>query len=101
MPNETPSHCQVSNLDLFFMILGYVRYAMGRMSTAPSSAQDFIKKYGDHLTDHQISQIANEIEEGLGFEERTRGRAFLESNVDHLTWKETLEIAKNQLALRS
>jgi hypothetical protein len=99
MPIEPPLSCQVSNVDLFFMVLGYVRYAMGRMSTAPSTAQDLVGKYGHALSDRQLSQIGDEIESNIALEERTSST--LGATVDHETWKETLALVRRQLALRS
>jgi hypothetical protein len=98
MANETPDSCQVSNLDLFFLILGYVRYAMGRMSSAPSSAQDFIARYGGHLTDRQLTQIADEIEKAIQLEERVKST--LGATVDHETWKACLASARRIVASR-
>ena len=99
MPSDHPTHCQVSNVDLFFLVLGYVRYAMGRMSTAPSTAQDLVARYGSHLSDHQLKQVADEIEEQVRLHERTS--LTLGATIDHQTWKETLAATRRQLELRS
>lgn len=98
MPSEPLPFCQVSNADLFFMVLGYVRYAMGRTSTAGLTAQDMITKYGHALTTDQLTQIAAEIDHDLRMAERMDG--FLGARCDHETWKGTAALIHQQLALR-
>ena len=51
--------------ELFWLLLGNVRYAMGRTSMAPTVAQDAVRKYAHALKPHQVEQIGKEVREEL------------------------------------
>ena len=51
--------------ELFWLLIGNVRYSMGRTSMAVPTTCDLVKRYGHALTAKQLAQIAGEIREGL------------------------------------
>jgi len=67
------------------MLLGYVRYAMGRMSSAPSLARDLVRSYGPACNDVQLEQIRREVAEELASYEMSNKTLGWEC--DHATWK--------------
>jgi hypothetical protein len=75
---------QVSPNDLWWLVGGYVRYALYRTSTAPATACDFVARYGRHFTRQQLQQIADEIETELRIAESNGG--FVGHRCDHDTW---------------
>jgi len=85
-------------MDLWVMLLGYVRYAMGRMSTAPGMAQDLVKHYGPGCNDQQLKQIRDEIAAELATYDRMSKP--LGMNCDHRTWQQTLALVEAQLLAR-
>jgi hypothetical protein len=90
MPKRTKSilgfdMIPVAQNHLWFLLLGYVRYAMGRMSTAPSTAADMVRDYSSALSTEQIQQLREEIKV-----ETTRAEnkeEFLGMKCDHDTWR--------------
>lgn len=69
---------------LWCLLLYTVRYAMGRMSSAPSDAADWVRYYRKHLDQSQIDQIADEVEKEL---QRCISRGtLLGHQCDHETW---------------
>jgi len=97
-PTKTVDGCHVASTDLFFMILGYVRYAVGRMSMAPSEAQAIIARYGHALEKAHLTQIESEIARELARCERMNQPLGME--MDHKTWKDTVVELQRQLASR-
>lgn len=83
-PHQVPVDVQ----HLWPMLLGYVRYAMGRMSTAPSTAAELVRCYASALTQEQREQIRDEIRAELDRREK-RGEK-LGMDCDHRTWRELL-----------
>ena len=74
---------------MWCLLLYTVRYAMGRMSSAPSDAADWVRRYRKHLTAGQIEQIAEEVETELRIcenAERTLGM-----DCDHKVWRRLVE----------
>lgn len=69
---------------LWLLLLYSMRYALGRMSSAPSDVADRIRVYSKHLEPSQVAQIANEVEEALRQCE-IRGE-LLGQRCDHDTW---------------
>lgn len=69
---------------MWCLLLYTVRYAMGRMSSAPSDAADWVRQYRKHLTAQQIEQIAEEVETELRICEH-QGRT-LGMDCDHKVW---------------
>lgn len=61
MKRGTPT-TRVLNRDLWILVLGYVRYAIGRRSTAASMARDFVRGHWAAFDDNQLAQIREEIE---------------------------------------
>lgn len=51
--------------ELFWLLIGNVRYAMGRTSMAVPTTCDLVKRYGHALTAKQLAQIAGELREEL------------------------------------
>jgi len=89
----------VHNTDLWFMLMGYIRYAMGRMSTAPGIAHNLVRDYGRSLDDRQLEQISQEIVQELTTHERM-GKT-LGADCDHETWKEVVKSIETQQAWRA
>lgn len=75
---HVPSH------HLFTMVLAYVRYAMGRMSTAPSTASELVRVYWLHLSAQEREQLTREVFDALAVCERN-GET-LGHRCDHETW---------------
>jgi hypothetical protein len=85
--------------DLWMMVLSTVRYSMGRRSYIVGwCCDDLLKHYCEYLLDHQIVQIADEIERELRFCE-ARGET-LGTEIDHRRWKEATQWLKEQIELR-
>jgi hypothetical protein len=97
-PTKLTDGCYVASTDLFFMILGYVRYAVGRMSMAPSEAQAIIARYGHALEKSHLTQIEAEIARELARCERMNQP--LGMDMDTRTWKATVVDIQRQLATR-
>lgn len=75
---------EVWQSDLWVLVLGYVRYALGRMSTAPSTASNFVRLYWQHFNQQQRTQILREVMDELMRAERA-GET-LGHKCDHETW---------------
>ncbi len=75
---------RVNQHDLWIMVLSYVRYAMGRMSTAPSTAADFVRSYWSAFGPAERAQIRDEIRYELARVARTGG--LLGMDCDHRIW---------------
>lgn len=82
-------NARVNQRDLWIMLLGYVRYSMGRMSAAPSLARSLVRSYGHRLEPAQLDRIRLEVAEELASYERT-GKT-LGHDCDHATWRGVVE----------
>lgn len=82
-------NARVNPHDLWIMLLGYVRYSMGRMSSAPSHARGLVRAYGQHVEPAQLEQIRREVAEELATYERM-GKT-LGHDCDHKTWRGVVE----------
>jgi hypothetical protein len=85
---RAPRTVKVDTCDLWPLLLGYVRYSMGRRSTAPSTARELVRAYSPSLPAEQRRQIAEEIRQELAIEER--GGRTLGDKCDDQTWRELL-----------
>lgn len=56
---------EISNADLWTMLLSTIRYSMGRMTYMPSLCRGMLKRYGRNLKYEQLRQIQKEIMEEL------------------------------------
>ena len=75
---------KISIREFNWLMLFATRYAVGRMSTAPSIMADLIKENKEHLKKETIENIINEIE--------TAKRAgCLGMDCDINTWEEVIE----------
>ena len=81
--NERPT-VTLQEPELFWLLLGNVRYAMGRMSTAPMVAQDAVRKCAHALRRQQLAQIAREVREELARCEANGHSLGMEC--DHRSW---------------
>lgn len=75
---------EISDDDLWIMLLCALRYSMGRSSYITGLAADLYRRYRHRLTKPQREQVAREIEEELRLAEslsRTLG-----DKVDHDIW---------------
>ena len=75
---------EISENDLFVLTLHSVRYAMGRRSTAPSTACEFVYRFADKMAADARSQIRDEILGELGRAERSGNT--LGDKCDHDEW---------------
>lgn len=75
---------KVNQHDLWIMVLNYVRYAMGRMSTAPSTAADFVRTYWAAFRPDERAQIRDEIRTEI--ERYARNGQTLGHDCDHRIW---------------
>lgn len=92
-------HAPVPSLDLWFMILSEVRYSLGRMSSAPSTAQDHVKRFWEAFPHprENLAQIAKEVRSELDRCNRARARVaftalrleggWLGLEMDHRGWE--------------
>jgi len=71
---------KVSNFTLIFAF----RYALGRMSTAPSIVVEDILNNWDKLTDYEKSEIKNEIKKAI-----KENRAGMKCDIEE--WKKILK----------
>lgn len=55
----------VSAHDAWTLLLCTMRYAMPRNSYMPSEAINLVIRYSDALTEHQLRQIAKEMDESI------------------------------------
>lgn len=76
----------VSRFDLWVLVLSYVRYAIGRRSTAPWAASDYVQRWRPEFTPEQVEQIAREVEAELRIEETHPGHCGMECDVR--TWRD-------------
>lgn len=75
---------QISNNELWGMLLYSMRYAFGRRSYAVGEVCDWIRAYQQLLTTERLEQIAREVNEELEREEKQN--RFLGDECDHRTW---------------
>lgn len=62
---KLPEHATVDPETLWCLLLYTMRYALGRASSAPSDAANWIRRYRHYLKPWQVEQIAKEVEEEL------------------------------------
>lgn len=98
--------------ELFWLLLGNVRYSLGRMSMAPVTAQDLVKKFAHGLEPHQLDQIAKEVKRELEIrnefrEQSTREGRELRSGIDwlgmdfdHTGWEKFVDWCYEELGRR-
>lgn len=91
---------EIGQPDLFWLLLGYTRYSMGRMSMAPSMAQEMVRKYARGLEPNQLIQIGREVQQDLDICDRHRaqsleqgrelkpGMDWLGMDFDHRGWQQ-------------
>lgn len=99
---------EIGQPDLFWLLLGYTRYAVGRMSVAPSIAQEMVQKYARGLEPHQLQQIAREVQRDLDVcnehreqslaqgRELKSGRDWLGMDFDHKGWEKFVEWCRRE-----
>ena len=98
--------------DAWILLLHNVRYSMGRMSAAPSSAQSLVQIYNLLLTDGQLAQICREVREELARMDDLRywsaksgevchsGVHWLGHEHDHRGWQTFVEWCDRELERR-
>ena len=75
--------------DLWVLLSFSVRYAMGRMSTAPSLISSLVVKFSSWLPTHQLEQIREEVQDELDLSRSTG--TFLGMECDHREWQQLVE----------
>lgn len=74
----------VSNFDLWVLLVSTMRYALGRMSTITAEYPELYARYKGALERHQRLQIAREVEAAL---ERAEDlNTTLGMDMDHQSW---------------
>jgi hypothetical protein len=76
----------------WWLLTGYVRYAMGRRSTAPSIALNTIGEHIHELRPAWRAQLAKEIEDEL--QRAERAGELLGDACDHAVWKKAVTMLK-------
>lgn len=92
------SKIEINQHDIWILLSGFIRYALGRRSTAPGSAYDLVVKYCHHLETWQLNQIYKEIKRELEIAEdhyKTVG-----DQCDHDVWWLTVNFLKREAAKR-
>ena len=102
----------IAQPEIFWLLLGNVRYALGRMSTAPGIAQDAVKKFSICLETNQIQQIQREVAKALAVCDDAReynesfsvplrdGIHWLGMESDHRGWCEFARWCETEVATR-
>jgi hypothetical protein len=70
-----------AHTDFWWLLLGGIRYAMGRMTMAPGHVQDLALRYRKHLRPEQVRQIVDEVERELEIEVQRPGRLGMDCDV--------------------
>lgn len=76
---DVPEH------EVWLLVLSFVRYAMGRRSTAPHLAVDFVRQYFFYFNAQERSQLERELAMELDRSERL-GK-FLGDKIDDDAWR--------------
>lgn len=82
---ERPTVTLDAQTEFWWLLTGYVRYAMGRRSTAPFTALELVIAHRRSLLPSQAVQLAEEVESGLRTETVREG--YLGDACDVQTWK--------------
>lgn len=78
----------VNNRHLWIMVTGYVRYAMGRRSTAPSEAEEMTRTYWHAFADVEQAQLREEIRREVQHDDAHPGH--LGHECDRRLWRALL-----------
>ncbi len=89
---------EVAHNDLWVMLLGTVRYSMGRSTYMTAYSVELVERYNRALTNGQLAQLAQEIEKELKTAEDA-GRT-LGMEMDHTGWREGVNLLKYILEKR-
>ena len=76
---------EVTEIDLWALLLSTVRYSMGRRTYMTSYAPELVKRYGQNLSKAQLIQIANEVAAELKRETNHSGYLGDSCDVDNWT----------------
>jgi hypothetical protein len=99
--SEPQVQLELDEMDLFVMYSGFMRYSMGRMTSAPDYFKEVTKQVFPKLHHIHRSMIFEELCSEVNSNEKLyEGSDFLEQpdgstlghTVDFKTWKETLSI---------
>jgi len=80
--------------DLWILVLGYVRYSMGRRSSAPSLAAGYVRVYWSAFSAGAREQIRREVTEEV--ERFERSKLTLGDDCDHQVWRELIAWMEGQ-----
>lgn len=80
-----PATIEVGQFHAWILLLSTVRYSLGRMSAAPSNAQELVRRYADILTPEQLAQIGREVQDECTACERRGVRCGMD--FDHEGWE--------------
>jgi hypothetical protein len=89
-----PEQASIAPNTLWCLLLYSMRYALGRMSSAPSDVSNWIVQHRNHLAPWQVAQIAEEVEKELLLCE-SRGE-YLGRKCDHDTWSKLVADLRSQ-----
>ena len=76
---------EVSQLDLWTLLLSCVRYSMGRRTYMSTYAPELVQRYGADLTWEQIKQIGEEVDFELRINEKHPGHMGMDC--DEKSWR--------------
>lgn len=82
--------------DAWMLVGGYVRYAMGRMSTAPSFAASMVKQIAPYVDRDRLVQLRDEIKREL--DDVHRIGKLLGHQCDDIEWTALVEWLDARLA---
>lgn len=88
---------EVTQVDMWIMLLALIRYALGRRSYIVAVAQDIVLRYYKYLEIWQVKQIIEEIEKELYVAEKKN--VFVGDLINHKIWKELCQELKNKIEM--
>ncbi len=76
---------EVRTEDVFTMLVGSVRYAMGRQTYIVKDTCDMVRRYRRHIPEEQVMIIIRDVQREVEMVERQGGT--LGADFDHAEWK--------------
>ena len=75
------SEINIAEEDLWPLLLSTIRHAMGRRSYLPGYVQEMVQNYSSHLSDAQLKQMQQEVEDELRIQNTFPGHMGMECDV--------------------
>lgn len=96
--NKIRNKIYIDCQDFWVMILGLVRYSMGRKTYVANVCEDILKRNVRYISVINLNQLVSEIYNRLRMSEASR--LYLGDPVDHLTWIRICSLIENEIDKR-